>query len=82
MKKTVLFGILIALGSSTMVSCKKDYNCVCTRIYTNGSGATSYQDDIYTFKDTRTRAENRCNDEEKTGTDLVGGSYSRECEIR
>ncbi len=35
----------------------------------------------YTFKDTRTRAESRCNDQEGTGSDGFG-DYSRDCQIK
>lgn len=80
MKKSVFIGML-ALASATVTSCKKEYYCECKKVYTGSSSSSSYDDDVYTFRDTRTRAESRCNDEERTGTDL-GGSYSRECEIR
>jgi len=38
-------------------------------------------DGSYKFKDTRTRAESRCNDQEKTGSD-AGGDYTRNCDIK
>jgi hypothetical protein len=81
MKRSALIGVLLAIASTTMVSCKKEYYCDCKKIYTGSNSYSSYDDDVYVFRDTRTRAESRCNDEEKTGSDL-GGSYSRECEIR
>ncbi|MCW3070185.1 MAG: hypothetical protein JWO44_75 [Bacteroidetes bacterium] len=83
MKKSVLIGLLIAIGSTSIISCKKDYYCQCKKVYTNSNGSTStYDDDVYTFRDTRARAESKCTNEEGTGSDLVGGSYSRECEIK
>jgi hypothetical protein len=81
MKKPVLFGLLFAIASTTMVSCKKTYYCECDKVYTGSSGSASYKDEVYTFDDTRARAEDKCENEEGTGTDL-GGDYSRECQIR
>lgn len=80
MKKSAIIALL-AISLTAMTSCKKEYYCECKKVYTGSSSSSSYDDDVYTFNDTRTRAQSRCNDEEKTGTDL-GGSYSRECEIR
>ena len=71
-----LFGII-----TTIFSCKKDYNCECQKIYTGSGGSTSINDGIYTFKDTKNRAEDKCNKQETSGSDL-GGNYSRECQIR
>ncbi|MCW3101899.1 MAG: hypothetical protein JWO09_339 [Bacteroidetes bacterium] len=83
MKKSVLIGLLVAIGSTTIMSCKKDYYCQCTKVYTYSNGSTSTsEDDVYTFRDTRARAESKCNDQESTGTSITGGSYSRECEIK
>lgn len=82
MKKSIMFGLLLTIGATTFTSCKKEYNCSCKKVYTGSSSTTSYQDDIYTFKDTRARAESRCNEQEGTGSDVVGGAYSRECEIK
>lgn len=81
MKKSILFAAMFALSASMVTSCKKDYTCVCTKVYTSSSSTSTYQDDVYTFNDTRTRAERKCNDQESTGTDLYG-SYSRECQIK
>ncbi|MES2592643.1 MAG: hypothetical protein V4608_12230 [Bacteroidota bacterium] len=79
--KNIVLAVVVAMGLTTMVSCKKDYNCECQKIYTGTGGSTTVNDGIYTYKDSRTRAEDRCNAEEKTGTDL-GGDYSRECQIK
>jgi hypothetical protein len=81
MKKTVI-GLLLAIGATTAISCKKDYYCECSRVYTSNNSTASYKDDVYTFNDTRARAETKCNDQEKTGTDLFGGNYSKECQIK
>ncbi|HEX8515775.1 MAG TPA: hypothetical protein VF868_06205 [Bacteroidia bacterium] len=82
MKKTILISMLFAIASTTLNSCKKEYFCDCKKVYSGSSGTTTSDDGVYTFTDSRTRAESRCNQEEKTGTDLLGGNYSRECEIR
>ena len=73
----------VALLTSIMfVSCKKDYVCNCTITRTSSSGSSSTSNDgSYTFKDSRTRAESRCNEQESTGTDAFG-TYSRDCQIK
>lgn len=81
MKKLSVIAVVFALGASTMVSCKKDYTCKCSKIYTTSSGSTTTDDGVYTYDDTRKRAEDKCNDQEKSGSDL-GGNYTRECNIQ
>ncbi len=81
MKKAILFGFLLSVVSLSFISCKEEYSCECEKIYTGSSGSFSYDDGIYTYKDTRARAEDRCAKNEETGTDL-GGNYTRECEIK
>jgi hypothetical protein len=81
MKNSILVaGALLFMGTS-MVSCKKDYTCRCQKTYTTGSGSSTENYSIYTYDDTRKRAEDRCNDNTATGTDL-GGTYSVNCEIQ
>jgi hypothetical protein len=79
MKKSIIAAIaLLTLG---FASCKKEYKCECQKTRTGSSASVTTDDGNYTFKDTRARAESRCNDQEGTGTDGLG-SYSRDCEIR
>lgn len=81
MKKAILLaGVLFVVGT-TMVSCKKDYTCKCSKTYTTGNGTTTKDYSVYTYKDTRNRAETRCNENTNTGTDL-GGNYSINCAIQ
>lgn len=81
MKKTILSaGVLITLLTS-MSSCKKDYVCECTKTYTSNSLTVTKDYSVYTYKDTRNRAEKRCNDNTSTGTDL-GGNYAINCAIK
>lgn len=80
MKRTLVIGAL-ALFSIGFTSCKKDYYCDCQKIYTGSGGSANINDGTYTFNDTRPRAEDKCNEQESSGSDL-GGSYSRECNIR
>jgi len=81
MKNTILLaGALLFVGTS-MVSCKKDYTCKCSKTYTTGSGSSTSNYSVYTYKDTRKRAEDRCNDNTTTGSDL-GGNYSINCDIQ
>jgi hypothetical protein len=79
MKKSIL--AVIALLTLSFASCKKEYKCECQKTRTGSSTTVSSDDGEYTFKDTRARAESRCNDQESTGSDAFG-DYSRDCEIR
>ncbi|MBL7937367.1 MAG: hypothetical protein JNM51_16295 [Bacteroidia bacterium] len=79
MKKSVI--AIVALFTLSLVSCKKNYECECSITRTNGSTTLTTDDGKYTFKDTRARAENRCNDEEGSGNDGFG-AYTRDCQIK
>jgi hypothetical protein len=79
MKKLII--AVMAIGALSFASCKKEYSCKCQKIYTGSSGSVTQDDGVYTYKDTQARAESKCNDQEKTGSDL-GGNYSRECAIQ
>lgn len=80
MKNVVL--ALILLSGFTMASCKKDYTCECTKVRTDSDGnRNSSSDGNYSFKDSRVRAEKKCNDLEETGTDVFG-NYTRECDVQ
>jgi hypothetical protein len=68
------------LGSLT-TSCKKDYVCKCSKTYTSGSGSSTKDYSVYTFKENRNRAEERCNENAASDTDL-GGNYSVNCQIQ
>lgn len=81
MKNSILLvGALLFIGT-TMVSCKKDYTCKCSKTYTTGSGTSTQDHSVYTYKDSRKRAEDRCNDNTTSGTDFWG-DYSINCEIQ
>ncbi len=80
MKRAIL--AIVVLSGFTMTSCKKDYTCSCKKIRTETDGSTtSDADGTYTFKDSKPRAETRCNDQEGSGSDILG-DYSRECDIQ
>ncbi|MBA3706944.1 MAG: hypothetical protein H0W84_13900 [Bacteroidetes bacterium] len=81
MKNTILLAGALLLAATSMVSCKKDYNCTCSKTYTSGSGSTTSDYSHYTYKDSRTRAETRCNANETQGSDLYG-NYAINCEIK
>lgn len=81
MKTTILtVAVLLVIGTS-MTSCKKDYVCECTKTYTGNSTTVSSDYSKYTYKDTRTRAEKRCNDNDDSGNDFFG-DYSINCQIK
>lgn len=80
MKKIILLaGVLLAVGT-TVTSCKKDYKCKCSKTYSSGSGSTTNDYSSYIYKDTRARAEDRCNANAETGSDFWG-DYSINCAI-
>ncbi|CAN5526809.1 hypothetical protein BH10BAC1_BH10BAC1_19840 [soil metagenome] len=81
MKNSILLaGALLFMGTS-MVSCKKDYTCKCSKTYTTGSGTSTSNYSVYTYTDTRKRAEDRCNENAESGTDFWG-NYSVNCAIQ
>jgi hypothetical protein len=80
MKRAVLAVAVLSVFS--LASCKKDYTCNCQKIHTDPDGSSSSSSDgSYTFRDSKPRAETRCNDQEGSGSDL-GGDYTRECQIQ
>ncbi|MES2512583.1 MAG: hypothetical protein V4580_00510 [Bacteroidota bacterium] len=79
MKKLVI--AIVALFTISLVSCKKNYECECEITRTSGSTSTTSDDGNYTFKDTRARAESRCNEQEDSGEDFFG-PYTRDCQIK
>lgn len=76
----LLASALICFGTLT-TSCKKDYVCKCSKTYTGNSGSTTSDYSQYTYKDSRTRAEDRCNANTTSGTDFFG-DYSINCQIQ
>ena len=82
MKKTILSAAVLLAFGTAMTSCKKDYKCSCSKTYTSGSNTTTQNDyEAYTYKDTRARAEDRCNANSTTGSDFFG-NYTINCEIK
>lgn len=81
MKKIILLVVVLVSIGTSMTSCKKDYICKCSKTYTSGSGSTTRDYSTYTYKDTRTRAESRCDANVDSGTDFFG-NYSINCEIQ
>ena len=81
MKKTILLAVVLIAAGTTMSSCKKDYVCKCSKTYTSGSGSTTNDYSKYTYKDTRKRAEDRCNANTSSGSDIFG-DYSVNCQIQ
>lgn len=79
MKKITI--AIIALVTLSLGACKKDYTCECDKTRTSGGTTIITDDGKYTFHDSRTRAESRCNEQEDTGEDILG-QYVRNCEIK
>jgi hypothetical protein len=81
MKNIILAVSALIFAGTSMTSCKKDYTCKCSKTYTSGSGSSTSDYSIYTYKDSRKRAEDRCNANTATGSDLYG-NYAINCEIQ
>lgn len=82
MKRPII--AIVAILGLGLASCKKEYQCDCKRIVTEADGSsTTTNDGSFTFKDSRARAESRCNDLESTdeGSIFVPNS-TRECQIK
>ena len=71
---------MLILGT-VLMSCKKDYICKCTKTYTGNTTTVNTAYSQYTYKDTRKRAEDRCNGNDDTGSDFLG-NYSINCQIQ
>lgn len=81
MKKVILATCSLFFIGTTMISCKKDYVCKCSKTYTSGNGTNTSDYSLYTYKENRARAEQRCNENTKSGTDIFG-NYSINCQIQ
>ena len=80
MKKVIQLTATLALVLM-FASCKKDYVCECTKTYTGGSTTVTTDDGNYTYKENKAKAIEKCDANDKTGSDL-GGNYTRNCDIR
>ncbi|MDQ3192912.1 MAG: hypothetical protein M3Q58_15075 [Bacteroidota bacterium] len=81
MKNQILLAGAMFLVIATMGSCKKEYTCKCSKTYTTGSGSSTNDYSVYTYKDDRVRAEERCNENTSSGSD-IWGDYSINCQIQ
>lgn len=68
MKQKIL---IIGIVSLSAISCKKNYNCVCTTVYSGVMQGTPNVTQTTTIDDTKTNATVQCND--KAGS-VAGGS--------
>jgi len=81
MRKIILAAGCLFILAATTSSCKKDYTCKCSKTYSSGTGTTTLDYSVYTYKENLKRAEDRCNDNDNSGTDLFG-AYSINCDIQ
>lgn len=81
MKKLIVTAGILILASTGVTSCKKDYVCKCSKTYTTGSGSSTSEYATYTYRENRKRAEDRCNENVSTGSDLFG-DYTINCQIQ
>jgi len=71
MKKLIF--ILGTLITVTLVSCKKDYDCICTTTITNGSTTYTQEEKVASYKATRKSAEKSC---------TSNNTSSRTCDLK
>lgn len=81
MKSKILIAVIMLSAATTMMSCKKDYVCKCSKTYTTGTGTSTTNYSQYTYNENRKRAEERCNDNTESGSDIFG-NYSINCQIQ
>ncbi len=79
--KLLLVTSALIMMTTSFLSCKKDYTCQCSKTYTSGTGTTTLDYSVYTYKENRKRAEDRCNENTKSGSDIFG-DYSINCQIQ
>lgn len=77
----LLFLAILSIMFVSFTSCKKDYTCQCSKTYTSGTGTSTQEYSVYTYNENRKRAEDRCNENTKSGSDLFG-NYSINCQIQ
>lgn len=78
MKRLIIAGLLIWL---TGTSCRKDFTCKCSKIYTDGPGEAVANYETYYYKERRNKAEDHCNANARSGSDTVG-HYDISCQIQ
>lgn len=81
MRNTILLSGAMLFMATSLMSCKKDYTCECTKTRTDGSNTISTKESVTVFKDNKKRATEKCNDMESNGSDLAG-TYSIDCQIK
>ena len=81
MKNVVLLSGTMLIVATSLMSCKKDYSCECTKTYTSGNTSISQKQSVIVYKETKKRATQRCSDNESSGTDLAG-NYTVNCDIK
>jgi hypothetical protein len=78
MKRIILCGLFIWLTGS---SCRKDFECKCSKTYTSGTGEPVADYETYRYKERRNKAEARCNANIRSGSDTLG-NYDVSCQIQ
>ena len=81
MKNKIFLAVVLFSFATSMMSCKKEYVCKCSKTYTSGSGSSTSDYSEYIYKENRVRAEERCDGNTKSGSDLFG-DYSVNCQIQ
>ncbi len=80
-KQLILTTAILMVVAISFTSCKKNYTCKCSKTYTSGTGTSTNDYSVYTYNENRQRAEDRCNENVKSGTDIFG-NYSINCQIQ
>ncbi|MCE3294403.1 MAG: hypothetical protein K0R65_117 [Crocinitomicaceae bacterium] len=82
MKAIIVRFAFFVFATTLLISCEQSYICQCSKTYTRDDGNVTINDHAtYTYKDNRVRAEQRCDNNTATGSDL-GGDYTVNCAIQ
>lgn len=78
MKKVILSLVVVAALST--VSCKKNYTCTCTIVYSGALAGTPNATITYTIDDTKSKAKTACTSDATTAT-AGGAGETATCSI-
>lgn len=68
---------ILALGTLSLASCKKDYSCECVTNSPNGSSSETNNTGKMKLEDARTK----CNEGDQT-REVLGQTYTTDCSIK
>ncbi|MDF2451868.1 MAG: hypothetical protein K0S26_1372 [Bacteroidota bacterium] len=70
----------ILLLTFSLASCKKDYQCTCSKVYNNSIGNNTRDFSVKTIRDNEKNADAKCKNDNSSGSDSLG-NYNIACVI-